>query len=339
MTVIGVRRLPLAAAGEPPGCTFDQVLREERVGGLVRERPVTLQVNVGKHCNMACRHCHVDAGPSRTERMTRRVAERVVTLLAATPGIETLDVTGGAPELNPSFRYLVREARRLGRRVIDRCNLSILLEPGMEDLGELLAGHEVHVIASLPCYSERNVDRQRGGGAFDRSIAALRKLNAIGYGMPDSELRLDLVYNPGGAFLPPPQESLEHDYRVELRRAFGIEFHHLLTLTNMPISRFRWSLEKNGELDRYMRLLRESFNRETADGVMCRSLISVGWDGRLYDCDFNQMLELPLGTSGVARSIWDVDSFDELAGQPVATGDHCFGCTAGSGSSCSGALK
>lgn len=340
MTVIGATRLPLVTTTEElGGPTFDRVLRRAGLGPLVRGVPATLQVNVGKRCNMACRHCHVDAGPNRTESMTALVAERVVALLEASPGVRTVDITGGAPELNPSFRYLVREAHRRGREVIDRCNLSILLEPEMEDLGQFLAEHGVHVIASLPCYSRSNVDRQRGRGAFDKSITALRRLNALGYGLPDSHLRLDLVYNPGGPFLPPPQESLERKYKDELRKAFGIEFHHLLTLTNMPISRFRWSLEKNGELDGYMTLLRESFNPDTVGGVMCRSLVSIGWDGRLYDCDFNQMLDLPAGAEAAAPTVWDIESFDDLAGHRVVTGDHCFGCTAGSGSSCSGALS
>jgi radical SAM/Cys-rich protein len=247
-----------------------------------------------------------------------------------------IDVTGGAPELNPHFRWLVAEARRRGRRLIDRCNLTVLLEPGQEDLAEFLAQQGVEVVASLPCYTADNVDRQRGRGVFDKSIAALARLNALGYGRPGSALRLDLIYNPLGAFLPPAEPELETRYRDQLGRLFGIEFHRLLTLTNMPISRFADTLLRAGEMSRYMSLLVNHFNPDTVRGLMCRTLLSVGWDGRLYDCDFNQMLELPLGAG--PRSIWDVDQLAALRGGQVATGGHCFGCTAGAGSSCGGAL-
>jgi len=297
-------------------------------------------VNVGKHCNQACHHCHVEAGPNRTERMSGAVAERVVALLAANPGITTVDLTGGAPELNPHFRRLVGEARRLGRTVVDRCNLTILLEPGQEDLAEFLAAHGVAVTASFPCYTADNVERQRGHGVFDKSIRALQRLNALGYARPDTALRLDLVYNPVGAFLPPAQAELEARYRAELQRAFGVTFDHLLTITNMPIKRFAEMLVRAGAEEAYLGLLVNHFNPSTVDGLMCRTLVSVGWDGRLHDCDFNQMLEIPLAgpRAGAPRTVWDVEDLRPLGGLPIGTARHCFGCTAGAGSSCGGAL-
>ena len=327
-------RLPLARAASP---SFDQVLREHALPPLRRERVSTLQVNVGKLCNLACHHCHVDAGPKRTEIMPRPVAERVMQLFRESPGVTTLDLTGGAPELNPSFRYLVREARRLGREVIDRCNLAVLFENGMEDLGEFLAESRVHVVASLPCYTMKNVDAQRGRGAFDKSVRALRLLNALGYGR--GALRLDLVYNPGGASLPPPQEKLESDYRERLRSDHGIVFDHLLTITNMPIHRFAQQLTRDGRFEEYMSLLVGRFNPATVPGLMCSSEVSVGWDGRLYDCDFNQMLDLGVGCAGSGGvTVFDIDTLDDLARARVATASHCLGCTAGAGSSCGGAL-
>jgi radical SAM/Cys-rich protein len=336
---------PLAAAGlssgvaRPPG--FDAVLRRHGLTALTRAAVATLQVNVGKRCNQACHHCHVDAGPRRTESMPQAVAERVIALLAASSSAQVVDITGGAPELNPHFRSLVLAARQLNRRVIDRCNLTVLFEPGMEDLADFLAAHDVHVIASLPCYRPANVEKQRGHGVFEKSIAALQRLNELGYGRPGSARRLDLVYNPVGAFLPPPQAELERTYKAELARAFGIEFHALLTITNMPIMRFAHFLARSGALDAYMGLLVNHFNPDTVSGLMCRSLVSVGWDGGLYDCDFNQMLEIGLGDGAVGRrpTIWDVDSLDALTALPIATASHCFGCTAGAGSSCSGALR
>ena len=315
---------------------FDAVLAQHGKGPLVRDRVTTLQVNVGKLCNQVCHHCHVEAGPKRTEIMPRRVAERVLELVQANPDVEVVDLTGGAPELIPSFRWLVAEARRAGRRVIDRCNLTVLFEPGQEDLAEFLAASGADVVASLPCYTAENVDAQRGRGVFDQSIEALRRLNALGYGRPGSSLRLDLVYNPLGAFLPPAQADLEATYREELGRLFGIEFHRLLTLANMPIKRFADFLARTGAAAAYMSLLVNHFNPATVRQVMCRSLVSVGWDGQLYDCDFNQMLEIPLGAG--ARTVWEVDSLAPLAGAPIATARHCFGCTAGAGSSCGGAL-
>jgi radical SAM/Cys-rich protein len=319
--------------------SFDAVLSRHGMARLRRERPRTLQVNVGKLCNQACHHCHVEAGPRRPERMARETAERVVALLVASPGIESLDLTGGAPELNPSFRYFVEHARRLGRRVIDRCNLTVLLEPGMAWLPAFLAANRVEVVCSLPCYTADNVDRQRGRGVFERSIEALRLLNRLGYGRPGSPLVLDLVYNPLGPTLPPPQAKLEADYRRELGSRFGIEFHRLLTITNMPIKRFAAQLARSGRHEAYLGLLVNHFNATAVAGLMCRRLVSVGWDGSLYDCDFNQMLEIPLaGGRRGARTVFDLASLDELAGARIATASHCFGCTAGTGSSCSGAM-
>jgi radical SAM/Cys-rich protein len=327
---------------EPPrGGAFEDALRQRGLAPLVRGRVATLQLNVGKLCNMACHHCHVEAGPKRTERMSRETAERALDLLARSPSVEVLDLTGGAPEMNPSFRFLVEEARRLGRRVVDRCNLTILLEPGMDDLPEFLAEHDVEVVASLPCYQPENVERQRGRGAFDKSIEALRRLDALGYGRSSGARRLDLVYNPTDAFLPPPQERLEEKYREELGRRFGVAFDRLLTLTNMPVKRFADHLRRTGQHEAYMGLLVNHFNPATVPELMCRSLLSVGWDGRLYDCDFNQMLDLELGAAArsAARTLRDLESLDGLEGRRIATGDHCFGCTAGAGSSCSGALR
>lgn len=327
-----VSKLPLVQAHPD----FQSALRRNGFGQLRRSRITTLQVNVGKLCNMACQHCHVEAGPKRTEIMSRIVADRVLELIRTNECLELIDLTGGAPELNPNFRRLVSEARRLGRGVVDRCNLSVLHEAGQEDLAEFLAVQGVQIVASLPCYSQENVEQQRGKGAFDSSIRALRRLNALGYGRPDSGLKLDLVYNPTGAFLPPAQRSLQDQYRRELADRFGIVFNELLTITNMPISRFAHWLRRTGREQQYMGLLVDHFNPTTVAGLMCRSLISVGWDGRLYDCDFNQMLELPLG--GQPRTVWDVDDLNALTGQGVATASHCFGCTAGAGSSCGGAL-
>jgi len=323
------------ATGRIPA--FESILRRHGLAPLRREAVRTLQVNVGKLCNQACHHCHVDAGPKRTETMSRRVAERVVALLAASASVEHVDITGGAPELNPNFPYLVERARRLGRRVIDRCNLTVLLEPDMEWVPEFLRAHEVDLICSLPCYTAENVERQRGRGVFDKSIAALRRLNRLGYGRPDSGLRLDLVYNPLGASLPPPQERLEADYRRVLRESFGVEFHHLLTITNMPIKRFSEQLAHWGQEETYMALLADAFNPAAVRGLMCRSLLSVGWDGALYDCDFNQMLELPLAGRDRPRTVFDLENLEALEGAAIATARHCLGCTAGAGSSCGGA--
>jgi radical SAM/Cys-rich protein len=324
--------LPVVA-GDP---SFEQFL-EARQLPLIRRAVSTLQVNLGKLCNQACHHCHVEAGPKRTEIMSEAVARRVSQILEEHPALRVLDLTGGAPELNPNFRGLVRHAHALGRKVLDRCNLTVLFEPGQDDLARFLAEHGVRIVASLPCYQEENVDAQRGRGVFGKSIQALLALNALGYGKPGSGLELDLVYNPLGASLPPSQAALEERYRSELFSRFGVEFTALLTITNMPINRFANELGRSGQHAEYLNLLVNHFNATTLPALMCRSLVSVGWDGSLYDCDFNQMLELPLAAT--PKTIWDVTSFDELVGSGVATGAHCFGCTAGAGSSCSGALE
>ncbi|MEX2206466.1 MAG: arsenosugar biosynthesis radical SAM (seleno)protein ArsS [Myxococcota bacterium] len=301
-----------------------------------RGRVTTLQLNITKRCNLACHHCHVESGPTRRESMDRRGAERVLWLLERNPQVELLDVTGGAPELNPHFRFVVAGARRLGRRVIDRCNLTVFFERGQRDTPDFLAAHGVEIVASLPCYSRENVERQRGRGVFGRSIAALERLNSLGYGQPGSALRLDLVYNPQGATLPPPQARLAADYQRELEELFGIRFHRLLTLANMPIKRFARELAREGREREYLSLLVNHFNPATLPALMCRSLVSVAYDGHLYDCDFNQMLEIEL--PGPARSIFEIDDLDAFTGQRIATASHCFGCTAGAGSSCGGAL-
>ncbi|MBA3914419.1 MAG: arsenosugar biosynthesis radical SAM protein ArsS [Acidobacteriales bacterium] len=325
--------------GLPKGAfRFEDTLQFHGCAPLRRETVRTFQINVGKLCNQACHHCHVEAGPKRTEIMETDVAEKTIALLKFSPQITCVDITGGAPELNRNFRYLVEEARRLDRHVIDRCNLTVLYEPDMHDLVSFLASHEVAIVASLPCYTAANVDKQRGRGVFDKSIRALQELNAIGYGLPRSTLQLNLVYNPTGATLPPQQKKLESDYKQQLREHFGIEFHNLFTITNMPIRRFADFLWQNGQHEEYMSLLVNHFNPLIVESLMCRSLISVGWDGKLYDCDFNQMLDLGLGTVTSPKTIWELESFESLAGLEIATGSHCFGCTAGSGSGCGGAL-
>jgi radical SAM/Cys-rich protein len=315
---------------------FEDALSRCGAGSLRRAAVRTLQLNVGRRCDLACHHCHVEAGPKRAEMLDARGAERVLALLAASPGVQMLDLTGGAPELCPAFRGLVRGARALGREVIDRCNLTVLFLPGQEDTAAFLAAEGVKIVASLPCYGPENVDRQRGRGVFARSIEALRQLNALGYGLPGSPLGLDLVYNPQGPSLPPDERTLEARYRDELREHFGVEFHRLAALANMPIKRFAQALLRDGQHEAYMSLLVNHFNPETLPALMCRHLVSVAYDGGLYDCDFNQMLELPLGAG--ARSIFEIDDLAELEGEAIATDSHCFGCTAGSGSSCGGAL-
>ena len=306
---------------------------------IVRARLETLQVNLGYRCNQSCLHCHVDASPHRTEEMEEATVELVLQVLRARR-IATLDLTGGAPELNPHFRALAAAARALGVKVIDRCNLTILSEPGHEDLAGFLAAHGIEVVASLPCYTFENVDRQRGEGVFDRSIAGLRALNALGYGHDGSGLVLNLVYNPQGAVLPPPQAALEADYKRELDEHFGIRFNHLFALANMPIKRFGSTLVSKGTFHDYMRLLRAAHRPENLDTVMCGSMVSVDWQGALYDCDFNQMLGLPasLGAAGGARPHLRDLLAHGAEGRPVRVADHCYGCTAGQGSSCGGAL-
>jgi radical SAM/Cys-rich protein len=315
---------------------FGAALAAHSVAPLRRAETTTLQVNVGKVCNQACHHCHVDAGPKRTERMRSDVVDRILAVLDNSPSVSTVDITGGAPELNPEFRRLVIESRRRGRHVIDRCNLTILLEPEQETLAGFLVEQQVEITASLPCYTAETVDAQRGRGVFEASLRALQRLNALGYGRIGSELVLNLVYNPLGASLPPPQAALERDYKRELATRFGIEFHRLFTITNMPIKRFADVLARTGKHEQYMSLLVNHFNPDTVPHLMCRSLVSVGWDGRLYDCDFNQMLEMPM--PGM-HSIWAIESVSGLAGRGIATGAHCFGCTAGAGSSCGGSLS
>ncbi len=295
----------------------------------------TLQVNIGRLCNMTCEHCHVDAGPDRREIMTRETAEACIEALARTD-IPTLDLTGGAPEMNPHFRWIVEAARDLDRHVIDRCNLTILRAPGFTDVPEFLAQQHVEIVASLPCYLAENVDAQRGDLAFERSIEVLRQLNSLGYGHADSELQLTLVYNPVGPSLPPPQKSLEQDYRRELADRYDVHFTQLITITNMPISRFLNQLLQLGKYEQYMQQLIDAYNPAAAAGVMCRTTLSVDWTGQLYDCDFNQMLGLTLRDS-MPQNIRDFD-FEMLARREVVTGQHCFGCTAGAGSGCRGAI-
>ncbi len=295
----------------------------------------TLQVNLGYLCNQRCLHCHVNAGPHRTEMMDELNLSRIVPVMKAR-NIKTLDLTGGAPEMHQGFRKLVKEAREAGIHVIDRCNLTILFEPGYEGLAEFLAENAVEVVASLPCYSLENVDKQRGEGVFDKSIAGLQKLNALGYGRPGSSLKLNLVYNPQGPSLPPNQETLQADYKRELQSHFGIEFNDLYALANMPIKRFGSTLISKGEFLPYMKLLKDNYSAENLKGVMCRSLISVDWQGNLFDCDFNQQLELPIKAEKI-RTLEDLMQQD-IDGQQIAIADHCFGCTAGQGSSCGGAL-
>ena len=306
------------------------------VSELRRDAVTTLQVNVGLRCNLACHHCHVESGPKRTEMLSPEDCERVLWLLERSPGTEVLDLTGGAPELHPAFRRLVRGARALGRHVIDRCNLTVFDEPGQHDTPEFLASHGVEVIASLPCYTAENVERQRGRGVFDRSLAALRRLNALGYGRGDPGRRLALVYNPLGPSLPPAQRELEQRYRDELAAAYGIRFDRLLTLTNVPIRRFAHQLAREGRDEEYMDLLIRSFNPRTLPALMCRAQVSVDHAGRLFDCDFH--LAQGLAPPGGPRTLWQIDSLDALAGAAIATAPHCFACTAGAGSSCGGAL-
>ena len=310
---------------------------------LRRRALSTLQVNLGYRCNQSCLHCHVNAGPTRTEMMDAATLALIPQVLRAR-GIRALDLTGGAPELHEGFRQLVTDATAQGVQVIDRCNLTILFEPGQDDLAEFLAAHRVEVVASLPCYSVANVDKQRGEGVFDKSIAALQKLNALGYGQADSGLTLNLVFNPQGAVLPPNQVTLQADYKRELMQHFGIRFNQLFTLTNMPIQRFGSMLISKGKFNDYVQLLKDNFASGNLEGVMCRELISVDWQGYLYDCDFNQQLGLALpATAATARALGSRPHLRELlhqdpAGRPIRVAEHCYGCTAGQGSSCGGAL-
>ncbi len=319
------------------GFNFNERLAAEQLT-LARGQVETVQVNIGKLCNQTCIHCHVDAGPHKVrENMDRATLDRVLHLIKRSPSITTIDVTGGAPELNPNFRYLVEQCTSLGKKVIDRCNLTVLFEPGQGQTAEFLSRNEVEIVASLPCYSEKNVEEQRGTGVFQKSINAIKVLNELGYGQSDSRLQLNLVYNPLGPFLPPMQATLERQYKDLLGKNFGIQFNRLYTITNMPIKRYLYSLQKTGKYQEYMELLANSFNRSNVDKLMCKTIVSVGWDGKFYDCDFNQMLAMPPGAE--MRTIWDLNSFSELDFKPITTGKHCFGCTAGHGSSCSGTLE
>jgi radical SAM/Cys-rich protein len=304
----------------------------------IRRRALeTLQVNLGYVCNQTCLHCHVNAGPTRTESMSRETIDQVLAYLAAS-GATALDLTGGAPELNAHFRYIVTEARALGVKVMDRCNLTILFEPNQEGLAEFLAANQVQVVASLPCYTAELVDRQRGKGVYETSIAAIKRLNGLGYGREGSGLTLDLVYNPQGPSLPPSQVKLEADYKRILGEQFGVVFNQLYTLANMPIQRFGSTLVSKGQFNEYMKLLRGAHRDENLQGVMCRSLVSIDWQGYLYDCDFNQMLGLPIALAGKSRTHVSEVMGRDLVGHPIVVRDHCYGCTAGQGSSCGGAL-
>ena len=303
---------------------------------IQRDRVETLQVNLGYRCNQRCLHCHVNAGPTRTEMMSPSTIDLVIAV-AEQMGVKTLDLTGGAPELNPEFRRLVSAAKAYGIRVIDRCNLTILSEPGQNHLAEFLAENNVEVVASLPCYSADNVDSQRGEGVFERSILGLQRLNQLGYGMPDSKLTLNLVYNPQGATLPPGQRELELQYKRQLKQDFGVEFNQLFVLANMPIQRFGSTLHSKGEFKPYIDLLKQAHQPDNLESVMCRHQLSIDWQGYLYDCDFNQMLAMPAKTGGQERPHLRDLLIHAAAGEDIAIGDHCFGCTAGQGSSCGGA--
>ena len=315
------------------GPSFYKVLREHNMT-LHHERPTELQINLGKLCNLACHHCHVDAGPKRTEIMTWETMQKILDW-AKKAKIKRSDLTGVAPEMIPHFREFCDELIAMGVQITSRCNITVLFEKGQEDTAQWYAERKIRLVCSLPCYTEDNVDAQRGKGVFDKSIAGLQLLNKLGYGH-DPELSLDLVYNPLGAFLPPEQTSLEQDYRDMLSKHFGIVFSSLLAITNIPINRFAHALKRDGELDDYQTLLVENFNADTVDQLMCKHLINLDWEGRVFDCDFNQMLDIPL-SGAKQRYLWDIN-IDEVEGQAIATNRHCFGCTAGSGSSCSGML-
>jgi radical SAM/Cys-rich protein len=314
---------------------FQAVLSESQASPLKATTVEILQVNLGKMCNMTCAHCHVDAGPDRREIMQKSEIDACISVLERNPEIKTIDLTGGAPEMNPHFREIVTAARKLDRHVIDRCNLTILLAKGYEEMPEFLAKNKVEIVASLPCYIEENTDKQRGEGAYSKSVEALLKLNELGYGKPGSDLTLTLVFNPVGQSLPPVQAMLEDAYRKELDQRFGIHFNRLFTITNMPVSRYLDYLLRIGEFESYMQTLIDAYNPATVSNLMCRNTVSVSWDGKLYDCDFNQMLELET-TDRSSPSIHDFN-FESLAQRQIVLGQHCFGCTAGCGSSCQGA--
>lgn len=339
----GERDVELSSELSVPDCGphfHDLLAKHSRL--LQREKPSELQINLGKLCNLACHHCHVDAGPKRTEIMTWEVMEKIL-IWTENAHIKRVDLTGGAPELNPDFRRFCDRLIALGIEITSRCNITVLFEPGQEDLATWYAQRKIRLVCSLPCYTQDNVDAQRGKGVFDKSIAGLQLLNSLGYGKAstldaglDSALSLDLVYNPVGAFLPPEQKGLEQDYRQMLMDNFGIEFSSLLAITNIPINRFAHALKRDGEMQDYQHLLVSNFNENTIDGLMCRHLINMDWLGQVFDCDFNQMLHIPIG-GGKPQYLWDLD-IDQLEGKSIATNRHCFGCTAGSGSSCGGTL-
>ena len=328
-----VQRQHLSATNACP--PFDAKMQEAGLTPLHATGLTVFQINVGKLCNQTCRHCHVDAGPDRQEQMTRETAELCIEALAQTD-IPTVDITGGAPELNPNFRWLAEQSRALGRHVMDRCNLTVLLLPSQADLAEFLAFHHVEVIASLPYFRSAQTDAQRGAGVFEKSILALRMLNRFGYGVEGSGLGLNLVFNPVGAFLPPKQDAIEAQFRRQLLHEHGITFNRLYTITNMPISRFLEFLMESGNHEDYMERLANAFNPAAAAGVMCRYTVSVGWDGTLYDCDFNQMLDMPIGY-GAPRHIKEFNTA-QLHTRRITTANHCYGCTAGVGSSCGGTI-
>ena len=313
------------------------LLNSRNFPAIKRKQIETVQINLGYRCNQACLHCHVNAGPNRTEQMTRNTIGEVIQFID-TVKPNTVDLTGGAPELNIHFRELVSEIRDREVSVIDRCNLTILSEPGHEDLPDFLSRHEVIDTASLPCYSEENVNSQRGDGVFERSIQGLRRLNEVGYGRGNPRLQLHLVYNPLGATLPPPQDTLEKEYKEHLANNYDVHFDALMTITNMPIKRFGSTLVSRGEFEPYLQLLQDNYTEENIESVMCKTLISIDWEGYLFDCDFNQMLGLPLGDATKKVHMRDLN-MDNILGKSIAVRDHCFGCTAGQGSSCSGALQ
>lgn len=313
---------------------FDKTLKKYNVN-VNRNLINTLQLNIGKKCNQACVHCHVNAGPTRTEEMTRETIDRIIELLKLSDNISTIDITGGAPELNENFGYLIVELHKLNKNVIDRCNLSVLFEKGQENTATLLAENKVTIIASLPCYTEENVDSQRGQNTYNKSILALTLLNKLGYGQEESGLILNLVFNPLGTSLPPKQNELELDYKKILKTQHGIVFNNLFTITNMPINRFAKTLIQNGEYNDYYNLLFNSFNYKAAENVMCKNQLSISWNGEIFDCDFNQALNIPI--SGDKKTIWDVDNFNDAC-KKISFKNHCYGCTAGNGSSCKGKL-
>jgi len=314
--------------------SFTDMLKRHHTWPLTRAALSELQINVGRLCNQACNHCHVDAGPKRLEIMTWDTMEKILAW-SENAGITKVDITGGAPEMNPHFKQFVESFIKLGARITSRCNLSILLEPGYETLVDWYACHGIRLVCSLPCYTKDNVDSQRGKGVFEKSISALKLLNGAGYGLTD-KLVLDLVYNPGNALLPPDQDKLEREYRCRLGDEFGISFSNLLTITNLPINRFRHFLEITGQLESYQTLLENNFNANTVPGLMCRHIISIDWRGFVYDCDFNQMIDLPLSAHTPVK-LWELAA-EDLSGKNVGTGNHCYGCTAGAGSSCGGSL-